>query len=47
MEEGRVLLTDKPTGKRSLGSPRHRLENDIRLDLKEICVNMRNWISLA
>ena len=34
-------------GKRSLGSPKHRWEDNIRRDLKEIGVNMRNWIGLA
>jgi hypothetical protein len=45
MEEDRSafkILTGKPTGKRSLGSPRHRWEDNIRMDLKEIGINMRN-----
>ena len=29
------ILTGTPTGKRSLGRPRHRREGDIRMDLKE------------
>ena len=40
MEESRSafkMLTDKPTGKRPLGRPRRRLEDNIRLDLKVIC----------
>ena len=30
------------TGKRSLGRPRRRWEENIRIDLKEICINMRD-----
>ena len=37
----------KPTGKRPLGGPRRRLENDIRMDLEEICINAGNWIDSA
>ena len=39
MVEGRSafkMLTGKPTGKRLLGRPRHRWEDNIRMDLKEI-----------
>ena len=37
MEEGRIgfkILTGKPTGKRPLGRPRRRWEDNIRMDLK-------------
>ena len=37
IEEGRSafkMLTDKPTGKRPLGRPRRRWENNIRMNLK-------------
>ena len=40
MEEGRSafkILTGKPTGKRPIGRPRHRWENDIRIG-----INTRN-----
>ena len=46
MEEGRStfkILIGKPTGKRPLGRPRHRWEDNIRIDVKEIVVNLRNW----
>ena len=46
MEERRSafkILTGKPTGKRPLGRPRHRWEDNIRMDLKEIG-NTRNWV---
>ena len=38
MEEGRVafkILVGKPTVKRPLGRPRHRWEDNIRMELKE------------
>ena len=38
------VLTDKPTGKRPLEIPRHRWEDNIKLDLKEIGINARNWV---
>jgi len=42
MEKGRSafkILTGKPTGKRPLGWPRHRLEDNIRMELEEIGIN--------
>ena len=47
LEEGRSalkILTGKPTGKRPLERPRCRWHNNIRMDLKEIIFNMRNWV---
>ena len=47
MEESRRdfrILTGKPTGKRALGRHRHWWEHSIRMGLKKIVVNMRNWI---
>ena len=47
MEEGRSafkILSGKPTGKRPLGRSRHRWEDYIRIDLKEIGINTRNWV---
>ena len=38
------ILTGKPTGKRPLGRPRRRCEDNIRMDLKEIGINTRNWV---
>ena len=37
------ILTGKPTGKRPLGRPMRRLEGNIRMYLKEIGINTRNW----
>ena len=50
MEEGRStfkILTGKSTGKRPLERPRRRLEGNIRMDLKETCINTRNWVYSA
>ena len=50
MEEGRSsfkILTDKPTGKRPLGRPRLRWEENIRMDLEEIGINAGNWVDSA
>ena len=50
MEEGRSafkILTDTPAGKRPLGRPRRRCEGNIRMDLKYIVVNTRNWVDSA
>ena len=41
------MLIGTPTGKRPLGSPRRRLEDDIRMDLKETGINLRNWVDSA
>ena len=41
------ILTGKPTGKRPLGKPRRRWEDNIRMDLKEIGNNMRNLVHSA
>ena len=38
------LPTGKPTGKRPLGRPRCRWENNIRMDLEEIGINAGNWV---
>ena len=42
-----ALLTGKPTGKRPLGRPRRRWEDNIRMDLEEIGVNTGNWVDSA
>ena len=50
MEEGRSTfktLTGKPPGKRRLGRPRRRWENNIRMDLEEIAINAGNWVDSA
>ena len=50
MEEGRSafkILTGKPAGKRPLGRPRRRWENNIRTDLKKNGINARNLVDSA
>ena len=50
MEENRSslkIVTGKRTGKRHLGRPRHRWEDNVRMDLKENGVNARNWVDSA
>jgi hypothetical protein len=37
----------KPEGKRPLGIPRHRWEDNINLDLQEIGCGGKDWIELA
>ena len=41
------MLTGKPTGKRPLGRPRRRWEDNIRMDLEEIGINVGNWVDSA
>jgi len=50
MAEGRGVyrvLIGRPKGKRPLGRPRCRWENNIKLDLREIGIDGMNWIQLA
>jgi hypothetical protein len=50
MGEGRGVyrvLTGKPKGKRPLGRPRRRWEDNIKLDIREIVIYEANWIQLA
>ena len=41
------MLTGTPTGKKPLGRPGRRWEDNIRMDLKEIVINTRNWVDSA
>ena len=50
MEEGRSsfkLLTGKTIGNIPLGRPKRRWEDNIRMDLKEVGINTRNWVDSA
>ena len=38
------MLTARSIGKRPLGKSRRRSEDNIRMDLKEICINTRIWV---
>jgi hypothetical protein len=41
------LLVGKPEGKRSLGRPRRRWIDNIKMDLLEIGLSVVDWICLA
>jgi hypothetical protein len=41
------LLVGKPQGKRSLGRPRCRWIDNIKMDLSDIGLNVVDWIGLA
>ena len=50
MEEGGTafkILIGISAGKRLLGRPRRRWEDNIRMNLKEIGINTRNWADSA
>jgi hypothetical protein len=50
MGEGRgvyKVLVGRPKGKRPLGRPRCRWEDNIKLDLRELGFDRANWIWLA
>ena len=41
------VLMGKPDGKRPLGRPRHRWEDNIKMDLQEVGCGDMDWIELA
>jgi hypothetical protein len=41
------VLVGRPEGKRPLGRPTCRWENNIKMDLREIRIDGANWIRLA
>ena len=41
------FLVGRPEGKRSLGSPRLRWEDNIKMDLNEVGCDARNWMEFA
>jgi hypothetical protein len=50
MGEGRSVyrvLAGKPKGKRPLGRPRCKWEDNIKTDLREIGIDRANWIRLS
>jgi len=50
MGEGRDVhrvLVGKPEGRRPLGRPRHRWEDNIKMDLKEVGGGCGDWVELA
>jgi len=50
MGEGRGMykvLVGKPEGKRPMGRPRRRLEDNIKMDFQEVGCGGMDWIELA
>jgi hypothetical protein len=50
MGEGRgvyMVLVGKPEGKRLLGRPRRRWEDNVKMDLQEVGCMCEDWIGLA
>jgi hypothetical protein len=50
MGEGKCVhrvLVGKPEGKRPLGRPRHRWEDNIKMDLQEVEGSYGDWMELA
>jgi hypothetical protein len=41
------VLVGRPKGKRPLGRPRRRWEDNIKVDLRETAIDGANWIRLA
>ena len=41
------VLVGKPGNKRPLGRPRHRWEDNIKMDLREVGCDAGDWIDLA
>jgi hypothetical protein len=41
------ILVGRPEGKRPLGRPRRRWEDNIKLNLREIGIDGANWIRLV
>jgi len=41
------LLVGKPEGKRLLGTPRRRWEDNIKMDLQEVGRGREDWMELA
>jgi len=41
------VLVKNPDGKRPLGRPRHRWEDNIKMDLQEVGCRGMDWIKLA
>jgi hypothetical protein len=41
------VLVGRPEGKRPLGNPRHKWEDNIKMDLREIGIDVANWTQLT
>ena len=42
-----MLVFHAPEGKRPLGWPRHRWEDNMKMDFREVGCDTRDWIDLA
>jgi hypothetical protein len=42
-----MVLVGRPEGKRPLGRPRRSWEDKIKMDLREIGIDVANWIQLT
>jgi hypothetical protein len=42
-----MVLVGKPEGRRPLGRPRHRWEDNSRIDLREVECGFVDWMELA
>jgi hypothetical protein len=42
-----MVMDGRPEGKRPLGRPRHRWEDNIKMDLREIRIVVANWIQVS
>jgi hypothetical protein len=40
------VLVGRPEGKRPLGRPRHRWENNVKMDLKDVGWEGMDWIDI-
>ena len=43
----KMVLVGKPEGKRPLGGPRLRWEDNIKMDIQEVVCGCMDWIELA
>ena len=47
VREVHMVLVGKPEGKRTLGKPRRRWEDNIKMDLQEVGGGFGDWMELA
>jgi hypothetical protein len=47
MRNAYIILVGKPGGKRLPGRPRRRWDDNIKMDLREIGLDIMEWIHLA
>ena len=47
IQKAYIVLVGIPEGKKPLGRPRRRWEDNIKMDLREVSCDPRDWIALA